>query len=93
MADRFVSCHILFKGMVQGVGFRYTAIHIARSLSLGGFVRNLYPGDVEVKVEGDKDKIKEFIRELEEEMKGYISKTETSWGEFKGEFGDFTIKF
>ena len=92
MADKFVSCHILFKGMVQGVGFRYTAAHIARSLSLAGFVRNLYTGDVEVKVEGDKDKIMEFIRELQEEMKEYVSKTETIWGEFKGEFGDFTIK-
>jgi acylphosphatase len=93
MVEKFVSCHILFKGMVQGVGFRYTALHVARSLSLGGFARNLYTGDVEVKIEGDKDKIMEFIRELEEKMKGYISKTETNWGEFKGEVGDFAIRF
>ena len=43
---------ILFFGEVQGVGFRYTAVQLSRDLRLGGTVRNLPDGRVEMVVEG-----------------------------------------
>ena len=38
MAD--VRKRIIFRGRVQGVGFRYTAKYLAQSLGLTGWVRN-----------------------------------------------------
>ena len=57
--------HIRFRGRVQGVGFRYTACYIARSLGLTGWVRNLYNSSVEMEVQGEERSIDELIMFLE----------------------------
>lgn len=56
--------YIIFRGRVQGVGFRFTAQRIATSLGLTGWVRNLSNGDVDCEVQGDPAKVSEFIRKL-----------------------------
>lgn len=45
--------YIVYEGIVQGVGFRWTMMNLARSLGLTGYVRNLYNGNVEVEVQGE----------------------------------------
>ncbi len=54
--------HIVVKGLVQGVGFRYYVHRHATSLGLTGFAKNLYDGSVEIEVEGDRSAIEELIR-------------------------------
>ena len=44
--------HIVFYGRVQGVGFRYTAKYLARSLGLTGWVRNDEEGTVTMEIQG-----------------------------------------
>ena len=56
--------HIYFSGRVQGVGFRYSAIYLARPLGLTGWVENLWDGRVEMEVQGDEDAIVELLRGL-----------------------------
>ena len=56
--------HIYFTGRVQGVGFRYSAIYLARPLGLTGWVENLWDGRVEMEVQGDEDAITELLRGL-----------------------------
>lgn len=48
---------MIFYGRVQGVGFRYYAVHKARSLGLTGWVQNLYDGTVEMEVQGTEQDI------------------------------------
>ena len=40
--------HLLIKGRVQGIGFRWFAVDHARRLDLAGWVRNTREGAVEV---------------------------------------------
>lgn len=56
--------NLIFKGRVQGVGFRYRAMLLANKLGLTGDVSNLYNGDVECNIQGEKKKIEEFIYRL-----------------------------
>ena len=59
-----VGVHIVVRGFVQGVGFRYfVARHVSR-LGLTGYVQNLYNGDVEIEVEGNRSVIEELLKEL-----------------------------
>ncbi len=52
-------------GRVQGVGFRYFAYTLAREYDLGGYVRNLADGRVEVFVQGDSDLLDKFLSKLQ----------------------------
>ena len=45
--------HVIVHGRVQGVGFRWFVREAARRRDLGGWVRNLEDGSVEVMVEGN----------------------------------------
>jgi len=54
-----------FSGMVQGVGFRYTACRAAERLGLTGWVRNEYNGSVTVEIQGKPDDIGRFLKYLE----------------------------
>lgn len=49
--------HYLFSGRVQEVGFRYTALYIARDMKLTGWVANLDDGRVEMEVQGKTEAI------------------------------------
>lgn len=53
--------NITITGSVQGVGFRYTAKNVAKSLLIKGFVKNLPNRSVYIEAEGDEPNIDEFI--------------------------------
>jgi acylphosphatase len=49
-------------GMVQGVGFRYSARHAARNYGIKGYVRNMRDGSVYIEAEGQEQNMIEFIK-------------------------------
>ena len=53
--------HIIFKGEVQGVGFRYTLSLLADKYHLTGTVENLSDGSVEAFIQGDDKDIEDCI--------------------------------
>ncbi len=84
----------LFKGTVQGVGFRFLTERVAQRFGLVGFVRNLANGDVEVVAEGQRETLDEFLATLQSGSLGrYITAIDKSWGPPTGEFEDFGIRF
>jgi acylphosphatase len=56
--------HILIKGRVQGVGFRYYTKLQADKIGLRGWVRNLEDGRVETVAVGDEISLDSFILRL-----------------------------
>jgi len=85
--------HIRFTGMVQGVGFRYTARHVAHTLGLVGWVKNMVDGSVEAVAEGEEEKAKQFVNSLNERFKDYITDTDASWSDPTDEFNVFDVRF
>lgn len=51
--------------MVQGVGFRYTAMHAANMYRLTGYVKNEYDGSVTCEVQGDEEAIDRFVATIQ----------------------------
>ena len=56
-----VRYYVVFKGQVQGVGFRFTLYNYARQNGLTGWVRNRFDGAVEAQIQGEVSKIMEVI--------------------------------
>lgn len=85
---------IRIHGKVQGVGYRFFATRIARRLGLKGYIQNLRDGSVEAVVEGEPDKINEWIEELREGPRyAEVSKIDQERRDFQGKYGDFDVKF
>lgn len=57
--------HIIFKGRVQGVGFRFQVKMLADSLNITGTVKNLYDGSVEAYVQADRITLYKFFEGLD----------------------------
>ena len=86
--------HILYKGRVQGVGFRFVAERVALHLNVKGWVRNLPDGDVEVLAEGKGDQLKNLLEEIEQSEVGrYIQKSQIDWQAYQNEFSEFRVEF
>jgi len=62
---------IIVDGMVQGAGYRALVKHYASRRGINGLVRNLYDGKVEIFCDSSKDKIEQFMKDIE--VKGYPS--------------------
>lgn len=65
-----------FEGHVQGVGFRYQTVSVAKGFEVTGFVRNLADGRVHLYAEGEETEVLAFQAEVESELKDYIRNSE-----------------
>lgn len=62
-----IAKRVLFKGRVQGVGFRSVVLDLARSFEVCGWVKNLPDGRVEAEIMGESTEVEAFIKEIAEE--------------------------
>lgn len=95
LALRMADVHhesVFFTGRVQGVGFRYTALQIAKEFDVAGYVCNLADGRVQLEVEGTAAAVGDFITAVEERMHGFIRKAERTAGSRAPQFRGFGLK-
>lgn len=64
--------HYIFKGSVQGVGFRYRATYAASMYGVTGWVCNRYDGSVEMEAQGMPEAIDKMIAVLRRDRYIYI---------------------
>lgn len=79
-------------GNVQGLSFRDFTRNVGKELGLGGSVRNLPDGTVEVVAEGEEAPLRELLRTLKEKHPfAKVTRINEIWGEATSEFADFRI--
>ncbi len=83
---------VFFSGRVQGVGFRYTTLQVAREFEVSGFVQNLPDGRVLMEVEGRSAEVRDFIVAVQERMEGYVRKVEQTETQRAPQFQGFSIR-
>ena len=59
-----INVQLTISGQVQGVGFRWGTLQLAKQLGITGFVRNQADGTVYVEAQGPAKKVAAFIRAL-----------------------------
>jgi len=84
---------IVFAGRVQGVGFRYTSLRIAKGYELTGHVRNLADGTVEMVAQGSSKEIDDCLREIQAYFGDYIRECTIKGIPWSPRFTDFRIDY
>jgi acylphosphatase len=83
--------HLFFRGHVQGVGFRYTALSVATRLQVVGWIRNLKDGRVESVIEATPTQLQEFVDELSGSTHGNVAEVQKTKCAASNEFDSFQI--
>ena len=83
---------VYFSGHVQGVGFRYSVLQVAKEFEVAGFVANLADGRVHLEAEGRPEDVGAFLTAVEEKMHGYIRKQERASRRGAPQFTGFSIR-
>jgi len=84
---------VYYSGRVQGVGFRFTVMSIARKFDVAGFVRNLPDGRVELVAEGRSGEIRALLEAVAEHMRYYIAEVQEETVPAAGELDGFTVRY
>ena len=65
MSMKKIAYKIIYKGDVQGVGFRFTVLRFANAFdSITGFVKNLPDGSVELFAEGLENEVESLLEDI-----------------------------
>ncbi len=83
--------HIVVSGRVQGVFFRAGAQQRAQEFGLGGWVRNLADGRVELVCEGEKEAVEQFAEWCKQGPPGAkVDRCEVNYEKPSGELENFS---
>ena len=84
--------HLVIRGRVQGVGFRYFALQEAVRIGVTGMVRNRADGSVEVEAEGERHEIERLVQALRQGPRGArVTSVDESWSEGASRYHAFDI--
>lgn len=86
-----IRAQVHYFGRVQGVGFRFNAVHIARQFSVTGQVRNLSDGRVLLIAEGPPTEVRRYLQAVTDSMSLNIESHDLLEQPATGEFSSFQI--
>jgi acylphosphatase len=76
-----MSCvHLVVRGRVQGVGFRYFVLRRADTMGISGWVRNRVDGAVELEAEGPRTELERLVAAVTRGPAGaHVTAVEQEW--------------
>lgn len=83
---------VLVRGMVQGVGFRYTTRRIAARYAVTGYVQNLPEGSVRLVAEGSSSELNRFLSDVKNQFGGAIESMDVTLLPARGKYPGFEIR-
>ena len=85
---------VIVHGRVQGVYYRAFVRRRAAELGLTGYTRNLRDGTVEVRAEGERERLQRLISHLENgPPAARVEKVVTDWSEYTGNYSSFSVAY
>lgn len=63
-----IRVRVVYRGRVQGVGFRFTALQISGNFDVSGYVRNLPDGSVELEAQGAPQTVDAFLENVTDRL-------------------------
>ena len=88
-----VRIEVIYRGRVQGVGFRWQILTVSKNFTCTGYVKNLLDGSVEFLAEGELNEVESFIENIDSKMKGYWTQKSVDKREGVPHFQDFSIRY
>lgn len=89
-----IQYEINIQGRVQGVGFRYFAVHKANEMGISGWVRNSVDGGVIIVAQGIEPELKTFIDYLYiGPTRSRVDKISTCIMQITSVFDNFSVKY
>ncbi len=83
---------VVFRGNVQGVGFRFTVMQLAENFSVTGIVRNEWDGSVSLVAEGEHSELCRFLSAVQSSrLSRYIHDSQVQWSSASGQYESFRI--
>ena len=86
-------CRVWFTGSVQGVGFRYSIRHIAKTFEVSGYVKNLADGRVELIAEGVSEELDRFLDAVQRRFQSHILDSNIIELPVTNQYSDFSIRY
>ena len=88
------AAHMIARGRVQGVGFRFFVREQAKALGIRGWVKNLPDGSVEVLAEGEDGQVKRLVFWCKQgPPAAEVSRLVETSEQWEGEFVSFSILY
>ncbi|MFH1378748.1 MAG: acylphosphatase [bacterium] len=86
--------YIVFRGNVQGVGFRFFAQKEAQKLNLFGWIRNRPDGTVDMEIDGTETLLMNYINELKTKHPwANVSSADIKEKSISNPYNEFQIRF
>lgn len=88
-----ITNELIASGRVQGVGFRYMTVMVAKELGVFGTVQNLMNGDVKIIAQADNKTMNKFIAKIKASPtpSGYVSHLEITPLNYKESLHSFRV--
>ena len=83
--------HVIFRGDVQGVGFRAITQHYALQLGLSGTVQNLSDGSVELYARGSREQLDKLLNLIRQQFGSQLLSSSPAFSPYEGPLGEFII--